>query len=304
MELRDLRCFTVVAEELHFGRAAERLEMAQPHLSRLIKQLEVEIGARLLERTHRKVELTEAGKALLIGAREIVAKVDAVQPAVRRAARGLAGHIAIGFNSIALGGMLPRAVRNFRRHFPEVEVELHEMASVEQSLALTERKIDVGLLCPPVPERGLQWEVVIREPLIAALPLAHRFARRRRLCLADLKDEDFVSCWSDSGYCAQQRALCRRLGGFEPRIVQTIHDGHTALAMVEAGLGVSLLGASVRKYRLPKVVVHHLTDSSAFLEVAMAWRQGNTSGVLRQFMDEVHAACRKSEGSRSSITRL
>lgn len=297
MELRHLRCFVVVAEELHFGHAAQRLEMAQPHLSRVIKQLEAEVQARLLNRTHRTVELTEAGKTLLVRARQILASVDAVPAAMRRAERGQAGEIAVGFNSAALSGMLPQLVRAFRQRFPGVEIELWEMSSSEQARALAEHRIDLALLCPPIAHRGLEWEIVLREPLIVAMPQGHPLVRKRRLCLADLKAEDFVSCWSDSGYCAQHRALCRRLGGFEPRIVQTVHDGHTAMAMVEAGIGISLLGTSARRYRPPKVIIHDLTDLSAVLEVAMAWRRDDSSSALHQFKDEVRRTSRRISGS-------
>jgi DNA-binding transcriptional LysR family regulator len=307
VELRQLRYFVTLAEELHFGRAAERLMVAQPALSQQIKQLENELGVRLLERNRRRVTLTDAGRTFLKDAKDILARSEAAIRAAQWTRRGQVGSLVVGFNSGALADLLPATVRAFRRRFNRVQVVLREMTTPEQAIALRERRIDLGFLCPPVPpsdERLLHIESLLREPLVLALPRRHPLVRRRRVPLADLADEDFVMCRDDVGYCAQVRDICRA-AGFEPRIAQAADEGETAMALVEAGVGVSLMPAWWRrKLRRPGVIIRELDDATeaATVEMAMAWRKDTPSLPLQNFIEtarEVRSeAANKSAGNR------
>ena len=171
MELRLLRYFTVVAEELHFSRAAARLNMAQPPLSQQIRRLEEELGVQLLARTKRHVELTDPGRLFLDSAREILARVDRAVTEVQRAARGEVGHITIGLvSSVSYEDILPRVLRAYRERHPSVAITLQEMSSGEQLTALREGRIQVGFLRPPIQGLGITTLTVLREPLVAVLP--------------------------------------------------------------------------------------------------------------------------------------
>jgi DNA-binding transcriptional LysR family regulator len=288
MELRHLRYFAAVAEELHFGRAAERLMVAQPALSQQIKQLETELGVRLLERSRRRVALTDVGHTFLKDAKDILARSEEAIRSAQSALRGQVGSLVVGFNSGALADLLPATVRAFRRQFGGVQVALREMTTAEQAAALRERRIDLGFLCPPVlpeDERLFQIENLLRETLVLALPRSHPLVRRRRVSLRSLADEDFVMCRDDVGYCAQVRDICRA-AGFEPRIVQAAEEGETAMALVEAGVGVSLMPAWWRrKLRRPGVMIRELDDATATVEMAMAWRKTDPSLPLRNFVE-------------------
>src|SRR3954453_15892050 len=193
MELRHLRYFVAVAEELHFGRAARRLQLAQPPLSRQIQGLEQELGVRLLERTKRHVELTPAGKVFLEHARKLLTEADHAVAAARRAARGEIGRLAIGFVGAATYSALPELLRVFHTRFPDVELVLYEMTSAHQHDALREGRIEVGFVRPAIPDDTLARRVARGEPLVAALPAGHRLARRDEpIPLSDLAGEPFI----------------------------------------------------------------------------------------------------------------
>src|SRR5687767_2086529 len=186
MELRHLRYFVAVAEELHFGRAAVRLHVSQPPLSQQIKALEEELGVQLFQRTRRHVELTDAGRALLPEARAALEQAERAQRVAREAGAGARGRLVIGFVTSASYSVLPAAVRALRRAWPSVEVTLREMVPSAQLEALEWREIDVGLLRPPVDDARVEVEVVLEEPLLVALPARSALARKRGLALGDL----------------------------------------------------------------------------------------------------------------------
>src|SRR5215207_3521737 len=195
MELRHLRYFVAVAEELHFGRAAERLRIAQPPLSRQIRDLEREIGSALFERGSRGVELTPAGLAFLPEARLTLAQAERAQRTAQRAARGETGRLRVGFVEAAtFSGILPDVLGFFRMHLPDIGLSLFEMDSLQQAEAFRDGRIDLGILhSPPADaDRWLRAESVYSDPLVAALPHTHRLAGRARLALADLAGDSFV----------------------------------------------------------------------------------------------------------------
>jgi DNA-binding transcriptional LysR family regulator len=286
MELRLLRYFTVVAEELHFSRAAARLHMAQPPLSQQIKRLEEELGVQLLARTRRRVELTGPGHLFLASAREILAQVDRAVLQAQRAARGEAGEIAIGLvSSASYEDSLPRVLRAYRERYPAVAITLHEMSSGEQVDALREGRIQAGFLRPPLHELGITTTTVLREPLVAVLPADHRLAGRRRIPLAALAEDPFIMIPRSHGLGILDLVMGACLAaGFAPRIAQEAKEIQTVVGFVAAGFGVSLLPGTVRRLAHGGVAYVPLAPPQVLIEIAAAHRSGDASPLLAAFL--------------------
>jgi DNA-binding transcriptional LysR family regulator len=291
MELRHLRYFLMVAEELHFGRAARRLHLSQPPLSMQIKALEQEIGTPLLLRTQRRVELTAAGVAFLAEARDILARIAAATEAARRAARGETGELTVGFVSIADYSMLPLALREFRQRSPGIRLTLREATTDVQLRELLEERIDIGFLLAPVADERLQVLPLLRERLVAALPERHAAARAgARIALKRLADSPFILF---------PRHMAPRLhdnivrfcseAGFTPRVEQEAVQMQTIVSLVSAGLGVALIPESLRHLGRTGVVYRRLRERSPLTEVALAWRARDTRPALQRFVEAVRA---------------
>ena len=243
MELRHLRYFRAVAEELHFGRAAERLHIAQPPLSQQIRQLERELGVTLLVRSTRKVELTPAGSAYLNRAVAILDAVDDATEQAQRIAEGVEGRLAIGCVGSATYSLLPRLVRALREHLPAVEVSVRgEMLAPAQISALLAGEIDLALLRPPVDQSGVLLETVRRDRLLVALPEGHSLALRDELSIADLRDAEFVAHAGHgrSVMSSVLTAMCAD-AGFVPRVRHEVEETSTLVTLVAAGLGVAIV---------------------------------------------------------------
>jgi len=273
MELRHLRYFVAVAEERHFGRAAARLHMAQPPLSQQIRQLENDLGVELLRRTTRRVELTAAGEAYLVRAREILAAVSSAAAEAQRVAAGLQGRLVIGCVGSATYSLLPQLVRTLREELPDVEVAVQgEMLAPEQIDALLAGRIDLGLLRPPVDVDALRLEVLRADRLIVAVPDGHRLAKRRRVRLQELAGEDFVIHAGGGRSVMHDTVLARcRAAGFEPRIRQEVAETSTLVTFVAAGLGIAVVPEPVAELRVPGVAYRPLTGQ-ATVELAAATR--------------------------------
>jgi DNA-binding transcriptional LysR family regulator len=296
MELRHLRYFVAVAEELHFSRAASRLHMAQPPLSQQIRQLEQELGVALFTRTKRRVEMTPAGGAFLEEARRVLAQAErGVRPA-QRAGRGEIGHLAIGFVPSADLDLLPRVLRVWGAQFPHVEIELHALLPAAQVEALLDGRIHIGFVRLPLDDSGLAVESIQREPLLAVLPRGHRLARSVRVRLPDLAGDTMILFPRHiaPGYYDVFVNACRR-AGFTPRV---LHPGsmQTNLALVSAGLGVSLLPASIRNLRRAGVVYRPLAPPVPQVEMAVAYRRAERSAVLPAFLEVTHDVVRRGRG--------
>lgn len=293
MELRHLRYFVAVAEELHFGRAAKRLHISQPPLSQQIKHLEEEVEAALLIRTHGQVRLTDAGRELLQRAKAIIADTEEAVKATKRSGSGEQGNLKIGYMGFAAIEMLPRSLAKFKKRYPAVETFPMRMMCPDQAAALRERRIDVGFLCPPVVADGLQIEVVMREPFLVALAEKHPLVKCGKINLFALANQTFVysrrNC--DAGFRAQVAAICRR-GGFELRVARESHEDEAIFPMVASGLGISLVPASVRKLHLPGVVLSELADCPVQAEFAIAWQKENHSSVVQNFLKAVRGCIR------------
>lgn len=284
MEFRQLRYFVALAEEGHFGRAAERVFVVQQALSGSIRNLEEELGVRLFNRTTRRVELTPAGREFLVGARQILSLLEQTSDRARKAARGEVGRLAVGFVSgLAFGG-LPDVVRTFRERYPNVAVELLELTAAEQEQALREGRIDIGFVLLPVRDPALAREALWREPLIVALPSRHPLAARETLHLADLREHDFVffprhirATYFDQVMSAATSA------GFQPRIVQEAIEVPTLLSLVAAGIGLFLPIQFFAKLTIPGVTYRKL-EGAPVVEIDAAWRRDDTSPVIREFL--------------------
>ncbi|MEA2322841.1 MAG: hypothetical protein QOD81_2691 [Solirubrobacteraceae bacterium] len=289
MDLRHLRYFVAVAEERHFGRAAERLHIAQSPLSQQIRHLEAELGVQLLHRTTRRVDLAPAGELLLERARAILAAVDDAVEDAQRAARGEVGRLDIGFTGSATYALLPRLAAALREELPEVDLRLHgEMLTPAQVESLVDGTIDLAFLRPPVRHRDLIVEVVSREPLIAVLPERHRLAQAESVRVRDLVGVPMVT------YASHFRSVLHdaveqacEAHGFRPTVALEVSETATLVSFVAAGIGVSLVPASVAQMTVAGAVYRPLEDETTEVELAVARRADDDSPVLARAMEVV-----------------
>jgi DNA-binding transcriptional LysR family regulator len=262
-ELSQLRCFVAVAEELHFGRAALRLNMTQPPLSRQIQILERVLDVVLLERSNRTVKLTPAGQSFLSEARRMLKLAESAALLAKRVANGKAGSINIGFTATSAYSYVPELVAACRRELPDVEIALKEMVSGDQLKRLGSGEIDIGLLRPPIPRTGLSAFRVTSEPLIAAVPAGHALARAEAIAIEDLAAEPFIMYAPyEARYFHDLLVELFSRAGLVPNYVQHLAQIHSILAMVHSGVGVALVpqaatnlhfsGVALRPIDLPR----------------------------------------------------
>ncbi|MET0621431.1 MAG: LysR substrate-binding domain-containing protein [Pyrinomonadaceae bacterium] len=286
VELRHLRYFAAVAEELHFGRAAERLGIAQPPLSQQIKSLEELVGYTLFERRP-QVRLTPAGEALLEVARRTLSQIEEGLSSTRRVGRGEAGRITVGFAASILTTALPEILRTYRERFPGVELRLRELSSAAQTAALSDGGIDVGFVREAVEHgAGLICEPILREEFVAVLPPAHRLAKRQELPLGELAGEPFVHFPRAVAPALYDQVgdACRR-AGFQPRVVQEAQEWLTILGLVEAGLGVSLVPDSFRRLRWGGVQYRPLAPPREFTDVFVCRREAEPAPAVAPLIE-------------------
>lgn len=308
MELRQLRYFIAVGEELHFRRAAERLHISQPPLSQQIRALEQELGFALLIRTRRRVELTPAGAAFLRDARTILGELEGAVATARRIDAGHTGRLRINFVGSALFSIVPRMVERFRRSRPGVEIELHERATLEQLRAVHAGMADVGLVRPPIEDdTGLRIETVLRERTVAALPATHELATLSRVPLRRLADEPLVLFPRDQApgfhdllVNSLAGAGTARPGGVGgagvggvggPQIIQYAPEMLTIIGLVAAGTGVSLVPESVGRLALDGVTYRPVSGAPRSELVAIT-RAGDDASLVRAFVSEAVRAAR------------
>ncbi len=284
MELRHLRYFQAVAEEKHFGRAASRLHMAQPPLSQQIKQLEDELGVKLLSRTTRRVDLTPAGETYLARVRAILQSVDAAGDEAQRIGRGLEGRLVIGCVGSATYSLLPALARALREQLPDVDFAFQgEMLSPDQVAALRDGSIDLALLRPsgdPVDQTDLTSVTLREEKFVVALPEGHRLASRSKVRIGDLRDEDLI-VHAGHGRSAMYDAvvgLCRD-AGFEPVIRHEVAETSTLVTFVAAGLGVAIVPEPVSALVVAGTTYRPLTGP-ARMKLVAATRSGDDSALL------------------------
>jgi DNA-binding transcriptional LysR family regulator len=290
MELRQLRYFVTVAEELHFGKAALRLHMTQPPLSQTIQALEELLGAALFERNRRGVTLTPAGQALLPEARRMLAQAQELPQLVRRAAGGEVGRLTLAFVSSADYSVLPPFLRAYRAAYPQVQITLQEATSDLQLDDLLHNRIDVGLLIPPLPDKAkleLDYLPVLSEALMLALPAGLPALKKKgKLALGSLPPLPliiFPRAISPALYDAILSVF--REAGVTPEIGQQAIQMQTIVSLVSAGMGMALVPQSVSNLMRPGVEYRALEDATPLVETGLAWRRDNASPVLRGFLD-------------------
>jgi DNA-binding transcriptional LysR family regulator len=304
MELRHLRYFVAVANELHFGRAAERLHISQPPLSQQIQDLERELGVDLFHRTRHFVALTEAGRVFLEEALRTLRDADHAIATARKAGRGDCGRLSIGFGPAPEAGVLRRVLAVFLEHHANVVLELHHLYTREQIDALLDRRIDVAFPLLPVAHRDIAAEAVATEPLVAALPVNHPLSRARRISLRDLRSEPFVRLLPDLGP-AFETLVSRACGeaGFERSVVHEAGHVLTVLGFVGAGLGVAILPGALRG-RPAEGVVFRSLERAPTVEIGVAYRRQEPSALLHDFLSVVREVSRpkRSRTLRTSAT--
>lgn len=304
MELRQLRYFVAVAEERSFGRAARRLRLSQPPLSMQIKGLEEELGVKLLERSTRRVALTDAGRAFLEKAREILDGVEEARAEAGGADAGLRGRLEVGFISSATLSLLPQAIRLFRERFAGVELELKELTSAQQVEALYEGEILAGLVRLPLRAAGIRFEPVLEEPLVVALPSGHHLEKLERVPLEAVVDLPLIFFTRQliPGFHAQIVELFGRVGAF-PNVVQHAVHLQTIVGLVASGLGIALLPGSAERVRREGVVYRPLDADDATSWLGLAWVEGNDLLLVKNFVDTVREVSESKANSVSTIHR-
>lgn len=289
MEIRHLRYFCVLAEQLHFTRAALLLNVAQPALSHQIKQLEEELGTQLMERTNRRVRLTAAGELFLARATRILEHLDQAARDTARMGQGEAGSLVIGVVSTAVCSVLPELLRSFRRECPNVSTDIREMEPGEQVEALRKEAIDIGLLFLSIQDPALDSAVVSRERLILALPTGHRAASAERVRLRDLETETFL--------------IPRRqtVPGFHELVLDALHSAgvaaprlqptrllQTAVFLVSGQLGVALVPESFRQHlRVRGCIYRDIAGTPSYADLIGLWRRNNVPPALRRFIQQL-----------------
>jgi DNA-binding transcriptional LysR family regulator len=291
MDLRRLRYFVVVAEELSFSRAAQRLRISQPPLSNQIKQLEEELGVQLFKRSSRGVRMTDAGEVLLGDARRIFVQLEQTTRVVQRVGHGEVGRLTLGFVPSASNEVLPSILRKFRQRFPDVELFLREMRPERVVQRLHDQQIDAGFLYLPLDDASLNVECVSREPLVLALPESHRLASKPRIALQALTEEPFIlpARYSMPGLYGQVTKACHQ-AGFVPRAVQKdVWLMQTIVGLVAGNIGVALVPASLRNLRRRGVVYKQVYGLSPTVELGMVWRRNDLGAVLHSFLRVVRS---------------
>ncbi len=288
MDLRALACFIAVAENHHFGRAAEYLHMTQPQVSRLVAALEKDLALRLFDRSSRTVRMTAFGRAFLTEAQAVLAAADHARRVADRAARAGLGMLAIGtLSSLPFTTVLPRIVRSVIRSWPDLRFSFHELSTHQQVEALMDKRLDVGFVRLPVRDlpRALVVTEILSEPLMLVLPEEHPLAALQEVPVAKLQGEAFVGYSEDLGGGLPDvvRALCQR-AGFVPRVVQETTRVPVAVSCVAAGLGIGLVPATYAQIPIPGAVYRMLDDPAARASIALAYRRDNRTPVVQTFV--------------------
>jgi DNA-binding transcriptional LysR family regulator len=292
MDLRHLRHFVAVARTLHFGRAAAELHIAQPALSQSIRALEDDLGVRLLDRTNRRVELTQAGRALLEDAAAVLAQVERAVERVRLIGQGRAGRLRIGYTRSASEGISSRIVDAFRSAHPGVVVETDTLYTARNVAAIAEGRLDAAFVRPPLfaGSGALSTLPLEAEPFVVVMPAGHRLARRRRLRRTDLLDAPLVTGARERGPGFFGTMFESIWGEVQPRIARIEADEEHMLRAVAAGVGVTVITASrARALRRPGLAVRHFEPPEPMAPLALAWRTADTSPALARLLETARA---------------
>lgn len=285
MEFRQLRYFVTVAQELHFAKAAERLDITQPALSKQIRVLETKLGIQLFIRTKRTVKLTKAGEVFLSEAQQLLQQAEKAIKLAQRTALGEVGRLTIGFTATATYTVLPELIGRFRVHYPQVEVEMLELGTEAQVTAINRGEIDLGLLHPPIDSRGLELYPILAEEFVAVLPKQHHLATKKSLSLQDLAQESFILHPRSEGPFLYDQfiKLCSQTG-FQPQIVKEVDSHQTRICFVAAGMGITFIPAGLQLLVNQDLVCKPMENLTMKIEFAAAWRSVVTLPVLQEFI--------------------
>lgn len=286
MELRHFTAFIAVAEELHFGRAAEKLHVAQPALSHMIRSLEKELGTPLFERTTRRVRLTSSGEALLEPARSIQVQVDGARRIARAAQEGEVGRVRVGFGGTSGYSILSLLAREVARRHPGISLELHPRTySGDAALALRDEAMDLAIVSPPAPA-GIDVHVIREERVMVAMPSDHELIGREMVGMGELQDQTFISYPASHGSKVRESMmrLCDE-AGFLPHIVQEAPDPYSLLALVGAQVGIAIVVESSQHIRIDGVTYVPLAEGADAFTLALGWRRSNSSPALARVLE-------------------
>jgi DNA-binding transcriptional LysR family regulator len=302
MELRHLRYVVMLAETLHFGRAAERLNLSQPPLSHQIRQLEEELRIKLFHRTKRQVQLTEAGRMFVQEARVILAQAAHAANLASRVDQGEVGQLTIGVAGPADAPIFVDILRTFAQRYPKVRIVLRNMSSLDQTQAISEERLHLGFVALPVDDAGLTTETVMRQSIMVALPPEHPLAKRQRVPLTALSGEPQIMFARSNGprFFDAVLAACRE-AGFSMNIAHEVDNLYTACALVAAGLGVCLVPAGVQdSHRTSSMVLRPVTPALHIdMHIALAYKQPPMNELVPLFVDVVREVVKERPGRQS-----
>jgi DNA-binding transcriptional LysR family regulator len=303
IELRHLRYFVAVAEELHFGRAANRLHLAQPPLSQQIRKLEDILGHALFTRTSRAVKLTSAGQIFLDRARRTLRNVQEDLDEARSVGRGEVGFLRVGFIGSSMLTPLPAVLGQYRRQYPKVNLQLHEAFTSILMQGLINGTLDAGFLRDGDPSESLNAETVFTEPFVAVLPADHPLASRTIISTTDLRNEPFVFFSATAGKLAYEKpiSLCEQ-HGFRPRIVQEAPQWLTLVRLVGAGLGVSIAPACVRQIAAPNAICIPLRGARVRSHIELACRANEDRPIVTSFAQIARSSFLKHSKTKRKLT--
>lgn len=301
MKLNQLEAFIAVAEELHFGRAAERLHRSQPPVSRQIRLLEDELGVELFARNTQTVTLTRAGKVFLNEVRPALAQLQQAAAAAKRAAHGDIGVLSLGMTGAIMFGILPRILREFRRRYPEITIDLRLAAKADQLAALKERRLMAGFVRSLSHDPELEHEALLDEPLVLAMGPSNPLAARAQVQMADLAGENFILYRGQSAISVADQIInaCHD-AGFSPHIAQETDDMQSAAALAALGIGVTLVASSLQQLGLPDLVCRPVLQGAAPLTIRLyaVYRQRESSPELAAFLSLARSMCQAPDASQ------
>jgi DNA-binding transcriptional LysR family regulator len=292
---RQLKSFIALAEELHFGRAAKRVNLSQPALSLQVQAIEEELEVKLFLRNRRRTELTQAGEVFLAEAKEILLRTEQAISTVQRAALGQVGSLKIGFISTAAAIITPKLVKQFREKYAQVKIELRNVLTRDQLTQLQERKIDVGFLRMPLAiPADISTRVIHREPFVLLLPADHPLAHIKGLKLSDCEGADFVMYTRKMapGFHDQILNILHK-NGVTPNVVLQASEMYTLISLVATGLGIAIAPASITLHVVDNVVVRQLPAGEARSEIAIAWKKDYVSPTTQLFLKMTLTDARK-----------
>jgi DNA-binding transcriptional LysR family regulator len=288
IELRHLRYFVAIAEEMNFTRAAKKLNIAQPPLSQQISKLEAKIGVKLFVRTKPQIQLTAAGKTLLGEAQLILAQVEKAVQNARQTGLGQIGSLIVGYVGSATFYVLPKILKAFWERYPQVKLELIELETDEQMAQLLGNRMDIGFLRPPINESGLNLKILMQEPMVLALPENHPMAVFSEIAIQDLKNEAFIMLPHRLAPTPYHQIIAMfQQAGYLPTVSQEALHIQTIINLVAARLGISLVPASVERIKRSDVIYRAIRPPVPVIEMAAAWNPHNFTPVINSFLTTI-----------------